>query len=332
MAKKEPSIQPEPPKILAQLEWLRLNWRKHWGLISVAIFVTLMVLVDWEAQWEKYVQTNSRSQKPTEPIADQTDLASQANEQEPVEEPQESVAPQIEEGTSQETIEEVQRLRDRYREPELLIADAVKKLKADPTPYMAHSEFPAAWPLLRTRTRLYEIINPLYSNRFHDPLEREFFQQIPRPSERTPELFRDIFEKFKETLYFNLDVKEFREMNLHIYLKTLIQIHAHIVTTDYRTVFAEIAENPINEWSCSTEWNPYENIMSNTIGRDFLVYDHKYECYDKYYLMWFYSFWNRRYTEGTFEVSYEILAEIDHHYSEEYRKLLLGAESDSEAR
>lgn len=134
-----------------------------------------------------------------------------------------------------------------------------------------------------------------------------------------------LFNASKETLYQLIDKEKFHEYRFDEYVLTLIDAYTHLKgLEDYdaqmKRIYAGVMLEDKDEDIFGRTSNQYpiyepvinEEIQTNYFGSNGMVINQYGEYTD---VLWFHSFWVRRYHEGNSEVVLKILNELKTHYA-----------------
>lgn len=133
-----------------------------------------------------------------------------------------------------------------------------------------------------------------------------------------------LFNASKETFYTLVDKEKFQAYGLDAYVNSLLDTYTHLKSlSDYddqmKRIYSEVKEEDNNDnifGRTSNQYPIYEQIINGDIqskyaGTNGMVLNEFGEFTD---VLWFHSFWVRRYQEGNSEAVVKILKEIKTHY------------------
>lgn len=106
-----------------------------------------------------------------------------------------------------------------------------------------------------------------------------------------------------------LPAEKYRDLKYDKIVDGLLKAYEIIVSEDYKSVFTNI----LIEKAKGEIFNETSDIFRVDEIDSLVQYKSEWK-WGKHYTSWFYNFWLRRYMEGTMDVSYKILKEIQSHY------------------
>jgi hypothetical protein len=143
--------------------------------------------------------------------------------------------------------------------------------------------------------------------------------------DRSPEQISRLFNSYKNIIYEMIDSNLYRDKHLDLYVKTLVKVYHHLIQMDdyeeqmkriYNAVEDE-NKDPDIFGRTSNQFPIYEPVLNEDVikmfkGTNGMVMNDWGQYTD---VLWFHSFWLRRYHEGNSEAVFQILQEIEEHYN-----------------
>lgn len=174
------------------------------------------------------------------------------------------------------------------------------------------------------KTRYY---NDIYSAPYPLDYEGEMtFVEMLYHIDRRPSKLKQNYREWSPLAFELISKERYANSGLKLYTESLLKTEAYLKDKDYEALFAKLKEaeetsdhpfcGPI---VCPDMWQGYlDPEIKHTFMHDCKEPDPDFGTYCNYRdVMWFHSFWYRRYLEGNWNVTKDILLDIQAHYAEE---------------
>lgn len=168
--------------------------------------------------------------------------------------------------------------------------------------------------------------NEIYSAPY--PLDYEgqmVFTEMLYHIDRRPAKIKQMYREWSPLVYQLISKERYENEGLKLYVETLLRTAAHLRSQDYEELFVKLkyAESESSNDYCQPMFCPnlWEGYLEPKVEADFLhnckERDPDFNTYCNYRdVMWFHTFWYRRYLEGNWKVVEGILEEVQAHYAE----------------
>jgi hypothetical protein len=157
--------------------------------------------------------------------------------------------------------------------------------------------------LVQFKTKLDTITNNIVA--VPEPkYDKAIFSDILRPEYRSAIVIDSLWSICKPTIFAVLSRSNFKKLGYDKVITKLLLAHELIYTKDYKSIFKGIMIEKIKGETFNENYH-LPRSKSIDLGSSYWA---------KYFSNWYYSFWYRRYVEGTDETARKILLEVQNHY------------------